>query len=59
MRGILMEPDSKALAPAPRSMRAAVRRRAQRPADTRPEVPDHEILRKIGWIRENDLKLDL
>ena len=29
-------------------MRGAPRRASLRPADARPEVPDHEILRKIG-----------
>lgn len=43
-----METESQPLPPTPRSMRAVTRRRAQRPADTMPEVPDHEILRKIG-----------
>lgn len=43
-----MEPDSTAVKPATRSQRGVPRRRSQRPEGTRPTVPDHEILRKIG-----------
>ncbi len=43
-----MKPDSTAVTPSTRSMRGAPRRASLRPADARPEVPDHEILRKIG-----------
>ncbi|MEE1265612.1 MAG: SUMF1/EgtB/PvdO family nonheme iron enzyme [Akkermansia sp.] len=43
-----MNPESTAVSPTTRSRRGVPRRDSQRPADTRPEVPDHEILRKIG-----------
>lgn len=43
-----MEDDSTAVTPSTRSRRVAPRRKAQRPEGTRPTVPDHEILRKIG-----------
>lgn len=43
-----MKDESTAVKPTTRSMRGTRRRCSQRPADTRPEVPDHEILRKIG-----------
>ncbi len=43
-----MKDESTAVKPTTRSMRGVRRRCSQRPADTRPEVPDHEILRKIG-----------
>ena len=43
-----MDPESSIVTPATRSRRGVVRRRSQRPADTKPEIPDHEILRKIG-----------
>ena len=43
-----MDPESTAVSPSTRSRRGVPRRGSLRPADTRPEVPDHEILRKIG-----------
>ncbi|MBR5888940.1 MAG: SUMF1/EgtB/PvdO family nonheme iron enzyme [Akkermansia sp.] len=43
-----MKPESTAVTPSTRSRRGVPRRVSRRPADTRPEVPDHEILRKIG-----------
>jgi len=43
-----MEPDSTAVTPSTRSRRGVPRRASQRPEGTRPDVPDHEILRKIG-----------
>ncbi len=36
------------MTPSTRSRRGVTRRQAQRPVDTKPEIPDHEILRKIG-----------
>ena len=43
-----MKPDSSAVTPSTRSRRGVSRRNSKRPEGTRPTVPDHEILRKIG-----------
>ena len=43
-----MEPDSTAITPSIRSQRGVHRRRSLRPEGTQPNVPDHEIIRKIG-----------
>ncbi len=43
-----MDPESIAATPSTRSQRGVPRRASLRPEGTRPSVPDHEILRKIG-----------